>query len=155
MDPASDPIEAQKQKLMQKAGAAMAKKALGDAVDALTLTPEERAKREKEAEAQKRKRLVMVVLGGLALVVGVVVVMRLMAALWLYAIGFAVVAGIGGAGYLLLKPKIAAIGADRRLRAAEKEAENQKLAEAKAIEDKKSQAAQKLDDDLARLKQQL
>lgn len=137
------------------AGKAMAKRALDD----LTLSPEEKAKRDQESANKKRNLKIKLAIGG---VVGVVVVLSLMsvlAALWKYAIVLLLVAGVGGGGYLFARPKIAALKqkATARLEAGRAAERAAALEQAKAQADKAAADAllakqQKLEDELASLK---
>jgi hypothetical protein len=151
-------LEDEKQKLALKAGKELAQRAL----ETLTMTDEEKQKRAEE-DAQKRKiLLVKVILGATAVVAGGITLVSLFAAMWPYLVALVVMAGIGGAGYLVAKPKLKAWTEARtagdRLEAAEREkleavkaVEQQKL----LVEKQKVAAAKKLEDDLARLKKQI
>ncbi len=144
-------VSEQKERLMLEAGRAMARRA----VDDLTMSPEEKAARAAEDEAGKKKRLVKIVLGAVVGVVVVVGVLRLMAALWVYAILAAVVGGIGALGYFALQPKLEAMKQRRLADAAAAQdartADARAAAATKAVADQK----QKLDDELARLKRSI
>ncbi|MDP2342780.1 MAG: hypothetical protein Q8O67_17625 [Deltaproteobacteria bacterium] len=151
-------LEDEKQKLALKAGKDFAQRALEN----LTMTEEEKAARAEE-DAQKRKiLLVKIILGATAVVAGGITLVSLFAAMWPYLVALIVMAGIGGAGYLVAKPKLKAWNEARtagdRLEAAEREkleavkaVEQQKL----LVEKQKVAAAKKLEDDLARLKKQI
>jgi len=144
-------LNEQKDRLVVEAGKTMARRALDD----LTLSPEEKAAREAEAEANKKKRLVKVVLGAVVGIVVVIGALRLMAALWVYAILAVVVGGIGTLGYFAVQPKLAAMKQRRLADAVAAEeartADARAAAAAKAVADQK----QKLDDELARLKRSI
>ncbi len=140
-----------KRKFVEQAGKAMVK----NAIDDLTLSPEQKAARDAENEKTNRMRLVKIILAVMAVVVGGVVLMKLMAQLWLYAIGFVVVAGLAGAGYLVGKPKLAALKQARLAAAAAREEERTRDEREQAAANKVKAEKQKLEDDLARLKQQL
>ena len=141
----------QKDRLVVEAGKAMARRALDD----LTLSPEEKAARAAEDEATRKKRLVKIVLGAVVGLVVVIGVLRLMAALWVYAILAVVVGGIGTLGYFAVQPKLEAVKQRRLADAAAAEeartADARAAAAARAVADQQ----QKLDDDLARLKRSL
>ncbi len=138
------------------AGKAMAKRALDD----LTQSPEEREQRAEQDEAKRRSRKIKLILGGVVAVVAVLSLMSVLAALWKYAIGILLVLGVGGAGWLFAKPKLAALKqrATARLeasRAEERAAAEQaaKAAAEKAAADAVKAKQQKLEDELAALKQ--
>ncbi len=144
-------VNEQKDRLVVEAGKAMARRALDD----LTSSPEEKAARAAEDEANKKKRLLKIVVGGVVGVVVLVVALRVMAALWVYAIGAALLAGVGAIVYFTAQPKLAAMKQRRLAEAAAAEeartADARAAAADKAITDQK----QKLEDDLARLKLQV
>lgn len=143
-----DKVSAQKDRLVVEAGKAMARRAIDD----LTLSPQEKTARAAQDEAGKKQRLVKIVLGAVVGIVVVIGVLRLMAALWVYAILAVVVGGIGTLGYFALQPKLEAAKQRRLADAAAAEeartADARAAAAAKAVADQK----QKLDDELARLK---
>lgn len=138
------------------AGKAMAKRALDD----LTASPEERAQREADDAKKKRNLKLKLVLGGVIGVVVVLSAMSVLAALWKYAIALLLVTGVAGGGYFFAKPKLLALKqkATARLEAKKLEeraaAEEQaKVAAAKAAADAVVAKKQKLEDELAALKQ--
>lgn len=147
----SDALEKSKQKLVNEAGRAVVKKA----VDDLTLSPEEKAQRAAKDETASRLRLVKLILGGVAVLVTGIVLMRLMARLWMLGIGVVIVGGVGAAAYLVMKPKLEALKQRRLAARAEEEAARTAGDRARAEEDAKTAAQKKLEDDLARLKQQV
>lgn len=138
------------------AGKAMAKRALDD----LTLTPEQKRERE-AADADRRRNLkIKLAIGGVACVVLGLAAMSVLAALWKYAIVLLLAAGVGGAGYLFAKPKLAALKHKATARLEARKAEERATAEqaAKAAADQAAADAvaakqQKLEDELASLKQ--
>ncbi len=137
------------------AGKAMAKRTLDD----LTMSPEEKRQRDEESQQDRRSRKIKLMVGGVIAVVAVLSLMSVLAALWKYAIGVLLVLGVGGAGYLFARPKIAALKQRAAARLGAKKAEERALAEheAKVAADKAAAAAvnakqQKLEDELAALK---
>ena len=144
-------LEDEKQKLALRHGKAMAQRAL----DGLTMTDEEKQQRDEEDAAKRKLLLIKVVLGATAVVVVGITLMNLFAKLWIYLVALVIMAGVGGAGYVVLKPKLKAWNDKRtegaRLQAAERQAQEQVA----AAEKQKLLAQKKLDDDLARLRQQL
>jgi Flp pilus assembly protein TadB len=146
----------------QKAALAAGKEMARRAIDDLTLSPEEKQKRDEEAAAARKKSLLKYGVIGVIGVVAVLSVMSLLAKLWMYAIGFLVVAGIGGAGYLALKPKIEALkqralaGREAR-RKAEEERKQLEAAQAAALaaERAKLEKEKKLEDELLALKKKV
>ena len=138
------------------AGKAMAKRALDD----LTLSPEQKQQRAHEDEAKRRSRKIKIILGGVIGIVAVLSLMSVLAALWKYAVGLLLVLGIGGAGWLFAKPKLAALKARATARLEAKKADERAASEAEAKAKAEAAAAdaarakqQKLEDDLAALKQ--
>jgi hypothetical protein len=153
--------ESATQKVALSAGKDLARRALDD----LTLSPEQKAARDQQAARTTKKRLVLGVVAVTAVAVVGIGLLQLLASLWLWAIGFVVVAGVLGVVALLVKPRIDAIVARvrgahaertaRALAAARQKEQQQAEAEAHAREQAaKAQAAQKLEDELARLKRQ-
>ncbi len=144
-------LDDEKQTLALAAGKKLAQRA----IDNLTLTEEEKQQRAEEDAAKRKLLLVKVVLGATVVVVVGITLMNLFAKLWIYLVGLAIMAGVGGAGYLVLKPKLKAWNEKRtegdRVAAAEREAQAQLAAAAR----QKLLAKQKIDDDLARLKKQI
>lgn len=138
------------------AGKAMAQRALDD----LTLSPEEKARRAEEDAKKRRNLKIKLVLGGVVGLVVVLSAMSVLAALWKYALGLLLVFGIGGAGYLFAKPKLAALKQKATARLQARQAEERAAAEeqakvdaAKAAADAAQAKKQKLEDELAALKQ--
>ena len=138
------------------AGKAMAKRALDD----LTLSPEQKQQRAHEDEAKRRSRKIKIILGGVIGIVAVLSLMSVLAALWKYAVGLLLVLGIGGAGWLFDKPKLAALKARATARLEAKKADERAASEAEAKAKAEAAAAdaarakqQKLEDELAALKQ--
>jgi hypothetical protein len=154
-DLAGSAVEGASQKAVLSAGKEMARRALED----MTLSPEEKQKRDEERASARKKTLVKWGVIGVGGVVLVLSLMSVLAKLWVYALGLLVVAGIGAAGYFTLKPKIAALKqrATARLEAkkrAEDEAKALEAAEAhkKAVADAARAKQQKLEDELLALK---
>jgi hypothetical protein len=158
----SDEVERRKQQLVEQAGKAMLDKTVKGVIDDLTLSPEEKAKRAADDEAGSKTRLVKVVLGVTAALVAGIVILKVLAAVWMYGIALIVLAGLGTAGYLVARPKLEAMKQQRlearNQRELERTADDRAKAadEAKAAAERsKAAAAQKLEDDLARLKRQV
>lgn len=147
----ADELAKSKQKLVNEAGAALVRKA----VDDLTLSPEEKARRAAEAEAASRLRLVKLILGGVGVLVIGIVIMRLLARLWLWGIGLLIVGGVGAAAWLAFKPQLEAWKAKRLAARAEAEAARAAAAREAAAKKAEADAKQKLEDELARLKQRV
>jgi len=150
-------LEGASQRAALDAGRAMARRALDD----LTLSPDERAARDAAAARATKKKLVLAVVGVTVVAVVGIGLLQLIASLWLYAIGFAVIAGVVGVGALLLKPRLDAWKARLLSARQAKEADalvaaqqQQQAQAAAAAAAAKQQAAQKLEDELARLKRQ-
>jgi len=144
-----------KQKLVEEAGRAMVK----GAIDDLTLTPEEREAKAKEKAAGDKSMLIKAILGVTGVVVAGIVIMKVLAALWLYGIALVVIAGLGGVGYLVARPKIEAfkqqrLAAQQQRLAAKAEADSvrERAAAEAAVEAQKRAAQQRLEDELAKLK---
>ena len=138
------------------AGKAMAQRALDD----LTLTPEEKARREAESARKRRNLKIKLAIGGVVGVVVLLSAMSVLAALWKYALLLLFVAGVGGAGYWFARPKIAALKQKATARLEARKLEERATAEAearvaaeKAAADAAAKKKQKLEDDLAALKQ--
>ncbi len=148
-------FEDEKQQLALQAGKQLAQRAL----DTLTLSDDEKQERAQKDSSSRKLLLIKVVLGGTAVVVVGITLMNLVAKLWLYLVALVVIAGIGGAGYLVLKPRLTALlksWNDKRTEGARlQHAEHEARALVAAIEQQKAQAKTRLDDDLARLKKQL
>jgi ABC-type multidrug transport system fused ATPase/permease subunit len=128
------------------------------ALDALR-SPAERAEHAANNEERNRSQLLKWVLIGTGALVLVVAALALMAKLWKLAMLTTIVGGLGFAAYLVVRPKLAALKArmeQGRLAAqAEEQAAAQVAAQAaaaQAVTQQKVAAAQKLDDDLAALK---
>ena len=158
----SEEVERRKHQLVDQAGKAMVDRAVKGVIDDLTLSPEEKAKRAADDEAGSKTRLVKVVLGVTAALVAGIVILKVLAAVWMYGIALIVLAGLGTAGYLVARPKLEAMKQQRleakNQRELERTADDRAKAadEAKAVvERSKAAAAQKLEDDLARLKRQV
>lgn len=158
----SDEVERRKQQLVEQAGKAMLDKTVKGVIDDLTLSPEEKAKRAADDEAGSKTRLVKVVLGVTAALVAGIVILKVLAAVWMYGIALIVLAGLGTAGYLVARPKLEAMKQQRLEAATQRELERTADDRAKAadeakaaVERSKAAAAQKLEDDLARLKRQV
>lgn len=149
------PLEDQKQKLAALAGKSMARNALQGVVDDLTLSPEEKQQRDDERAATNKMRLVKVILGVTFAGVALLTLMSLFAKLWAYAVILMVLAGVGGAGYLVVKPKLKAWNDQRLAGARAEQAEREARAAVTAAAEQKALAAKKLEDDLARLKKQV
>ncbi|HEY1098900.1 MAG TPA: hypothetical protein VGF99_08220 [Myxococcota bacterium] len=149
--PLNERLNEQKDRLVIEAGKAMAKKAFDDAL----LSPEEKAARAAVDEANRKQTMIKIVVGGVVGLVALVVVLRVMAALWVYAIGAAVLAGIGAVAYFTLQPKLAALQQRRLADAAAAEAARTADERAAAALKAERDAKQKLDDELARLKRQV
>ena len=144
-------IEDQKAKLVADAAKNMARSAILD----LTLSAEEKQQKDEQAAAVRKKLLIKVVLGATAGVVVLITLLNVFAKLWAYLVVVAVVAGLGGAGYLYAKPRLKAWN-DKRLAASRAADEERARAAALAeAEQQKALAAKKLEDDLARLKKQV
>lgn len=132
-----------------------AKKVARSAIEDLTLTEEEKQKKDEQSSADRKKLLIKVVLGLTVVAVVGITLMNLFARLWIYGVGLVVIAGVGGAGYLYAKPKLTAWN-DRRLAGSRAQAaEEERLAGLARVEQQKQLAQKKLEDDLARLKKQV
>lgn len=132
-----------------------AKKVARSAIEDLTLSPEEKAAKDQASAADRKKLLVKVILGATVVLVVGITLMNLFAKLWLYLVGLVFLAGVAGAGYLLVKPKLAAWN-EKRLAGARAAAEEEARASGlKKAEEQKLLAQKKLEDDLARLKKQI
>lgn len=147
----AEELEKSKQKLVNEAGRALVQKA----VDDLTLSPEEKARRAAEDEAASRLRLVKLILGGVAVLVVGVVVMRLLARLWLWGIALLIVGGVAAAAWFAFKPQLEAFKAKRLAARAEADAARTAAAREAAARKAEADAKQKLEDELARLKKQV
>lgn len=137
------------------AGKDMARRALED----LTLSAEEKQRREQERTRARQKTLLKLVAVGAVGLVVVLSVMSLLAKLWMFAIGALVVAGVGAGAYFALKPRLAAWRSRATARLEQKkraqEAEQLRLeaaAQEKARVDAERARQQKLEDELAALK---
>ena len=158
----SDEVERRKQQLVEQAGKAMVDRTVKGVIDDLTLSPAEKAKRAEDDEAGSKTRLVKIVLAVTGALVAGIVVLKVLAAVWMYGIALIVIAGLGTAGYLVARPKLAALQ-QRRLAATaarelERTADERARAAAAAVaaaEKAKADAAQRLEDELARLKRQV
>jgi hypothetical protein len=155
---AKDTVEKAKEKLIADAGKAMIK----GMVDDLTLSPEEKAAKDAEDEGKRRSRMIKIILGVTGAIVAGIVVMKVLAAVWMYGIALVVLLGLGGVGYLAARPKLEAMKVRRLEKAKAKELERTAAARAAAevqakvdAENKAKAAKQKLEDDLARLKSQV
>jgi hypothetical protein len=158
----SDEVERRKQQLVEQAGKAMLDKTVKGVIDDLTLSPEEKAKRAADDEAGSKTRLVKLVLGVTAALVAGIVILKVLAAVWMYGIALIVLVGLGTAGYLVARPKLEAMKQQRLEAATKRELERTADDRAKAADEakaaaerSKAAAAQKLEDDLARLKRQV
>jgi hypothetical protein len=143
----------------QRAAIAAGKEMARRAVDDLTLSEEEKAKREEARQQARKKKLVKYGLIGVVGVVAVLSLMSLLAKLWMYAIGALVALGVGAVSWFTLKPRLAKLKerATARLEAKKRAAEAEKLrleaaAREQAAADLASAQKQKLEDELAALK---
>lgn len=148
-------IEDEKAKLVAASLGGAAKNMARAAIEDLTLSEDEKKAKEEQASSDRKKLLIKVVLGATVGLVVVITLMNLFAKLWAYLVVLVVLGGIGGAGYLYVKPKLKAWN-DKRLAASRAdEEERARVAALEGLERQKQQAAKKLEDDLARLKKQL
>jgi hypothetical protein len=146
--------------LAEGAAAKAAGKQLGDAItksakralDDLTLSPEEKAKRDEEAKSARKKTLIKWGVIGVVGVIAVLSLMSVLASLWMYALGLLVVGGLGAGAYFYLKPKVKALRAKATARLAAKSEADAAAAKEKAIVDAAAAKQQKLEDELAALK---
>lgn len=158
---AQKPTQKLSQDLAAKALLSAGRDAARAALEGLTLSDDEKAARAAARSRATKKKLVLGVVVATIGAIGVIALFQLIASLWLWAIGAVVVAGTMGVAALLLKPRIdalrARLGAGRAARAAEQAARDaaaQRQHALVAAEQAKAQEAKKLDDELARLKQQ-
>ncbi len=142
--------------LAEGVAAKAAGKQLGDmakrALDDLTLSPEEKAKRAEEAKGARKRALIKWGVIGVVGVVAILSLMSVLASLWMYALGLLVVGGLGAGAYFYLKPKVKALRAKATARLAAKSEADAVVAKEKAIVDAAAAKHKKLEDDLAALK---
>jgi hypothetical protein len=142
--------------LAEGAAAKAAGKQLGDmakrALDDLTLSPEEKAKRAEEEKGARKKTLIKWGVIGVVGIVAILSLMSVLASLWMYALGLLVVGGIGAGAYFYLKPKVKALRAKAAARLAAKSEADAAAAKEQAIVDAAAAKKKKLEDDLAALK---
>ncbi|HEY4221886.1 MAG TPA: hypothetical protein VGO62_11090 [Myxococcota bacterium] len=137
-----------KSDMLVNAGKDLAKRALSD----LGLSDEEKQQRDLERSAARKKTLIKY---GLIGVFGIAVVLSLMsvlAHLWMYALAFLVVAGIGTAGFFYVKPKVLALKNRAAKSLQEKNEADVVVQKEQAVVDAASAKKQKLEDELAALK---
>jgi hypothetical protein len=153
-----DQVAQAKERLIKDAGKAMVK----GMVDDLTLSPEERAAKDAADEGERRSRMIKIILAITGAIVAGIVVMKVLAAVWMYGIALVVLLGLGGVGYLAARPKIEAFKTQRLEKKAaaelERTAASRRAAELQAKADAEAAVAaakKKLEDDLARLKSQV
>lgn len=155
----TDPIEEAKNKLGAAARRHLGEKAVEGAVqravEAVTLSADDKARREQERATKGKKDLLLWILAGTAVVVLGLGVMAMLARLWMWAIGIVVLGGIGAAGYLVIKPKLSAL--KQKATARLMETRERERAEKEVQRQIAVQAAQqeKLEDDLAALKKKI
>jgi amino acid transporter len=77
--------------------------------DDLTLSEEEKARREEERAAARRKLKWKIIVGAVLAVVVVIALMALLAKVWLWVIGFAVLAVLAAAAYFYVRPKLSGV----------------------------------------------
>ena len=150
-----DLVDGASSKAALAAGKELAKRALDD----LTLSDEERAAGDEVKSGDRKKALLKYGVIGVLGVVLVLSLMSVLAKLWVYALGLLVVAGVGGAGYLYVKPKVKALQAKASARlhaksdaAAKVAVEQALLAAEQAKLDAVAAKKQKLEDELMALK---
>jgi hypothetical protein len=148
-------------RLATRAALTAGRDAARSALDDVLLGPDEKAARQAARARVQKRRLVVAVVVATVTGIGVIALFQLLASLWLWAMGFVVVAGVVGVAAVLLKPRVDALrvrlGAGRAARAAKQQAlaqaEQQRHALVAAAQ-KEEQAQRQLDDELARLKRQ-
>lgn len=142
--------------LAEGAAANAAGRQLGDmakrALDDLTLSPEEKAKRAEEEKSTRKKTLIKWGVIGVIGVIAILSLMSVLASLWMYALGLLVVGGLGAGAYFYLKPKVKALRAKAAARLAAKSEADAAAAKEKAIVDAAAAKQKKLEDELAALK---
>jgi hypothetical protein len=70
---------------------------------------EPKAKRDEERVSSRKRTLIKVGLVGVLGVVAVLSLVSVLSQLWMYALGFLVLLGVGAGGYFYLKPKARAL----------------------------------------------
>jgi len=75
----------------------------------LTLSDEEKARREEERAAARQKLKWKLIIGAVLVFVVVIALMALLAKFWLWIVGLAIVAALGVAGYYYVKPKLTGV----------------------------------------------
>jgi hypothetical protein len=158
---ANDDTDGLAQQLATKAALLAGRDAAQAALDGLLLSDDEKAARAAARARATKKKLVLAVVVATVGAVGVIALLQLIAQLWLWAIGAVIVAGVVGVAALLLRPRLEAVrqrltagraAADaERAAAAEQQRQRQALAAAAQAQE---QTAKKLENELARLKQQ-
>jgi hypothetical protein len=163
--PAQDPTRNLAHKLTRdlatKTALQAGRNAARAAFENLTLSDDEKAARNAARARATKKKIAIGIVVAVMGIAAAVALAQLVVSLWWWAVGGVVVLGMAGVAALLLKPRID--GLRRRLaearatraarQAAIDDAERQRQALV-AAEQAKAQAAKKLDDELARLKQQ-
>jgi flagellar motor protein MotB len=148
----SDSIKQKAQQAMEKATLEAGKALVKSKFDELTLSPEERERREKASEDKKKQNVVLAIV---AVIGGVIVLGGLFSLamhLWWKLLGLALLGGIGYGSYLVVKPMLTSMR-DKALAGKRERDEHERQ---QLEEHKKAEAAQaahkKLDDELAALK---
>lgn len=75
----------------------------------LTLSDEEKARREEERAAARQKLKWKLIIGAILAFVVVIALMAILAKFWLWIVGLAIVAALGVAGYYYVKPKLTGV----------------------------------------------
>lgn len=142
-----------------KAALERVKGAARRALDDLTLTDEEKALRAAEQEKESRIRKWKWIAGGVVAVLVFLAVMSILAKLWAWFVGLAILAGIAYAIYFYLRPKVKAVQVRavaqiEAHRAEEEQADAAAEAERTREAERAAKAAreQAIDDELAALK---
>ena len=130
------------------AGKDMAKRALED----LTLSPEEKAKRDEERAGARKRTLIKWGAIGVVGVLALVSLVGALASLWYYALGLLVVGGLGAGAYFYAKPKVRALREKAQARLAARSAAEEQEARERAVRDAAAAKQKKLEDELAALK---
>jgi hypothetical protein len=149
------------QDLATKAALSAGRTAAKAAIEDVWATDAEKAARAEARERTTKTRLVVAVVVATMGAVLVIAIFQFLAQLWLCAIGGVIVAGVVGVAALLLRPRFEALrtrlAARRASQAAERavlDAQQRERQQLAAAHEARTLAAQKIDDDLARLKQQ-
>jgi len=77
--------------------------------DDLTLSDEDKARRQEERAAKRRKLKWKLIAGAVVAIIVVIALMALLAKIWLWVIGFAILAALGVAAYFYVRPKLAGV----------------------------------------------